>query len=62
MNQEIHPVPAAVPSSPTSTPPPEGPRYAVRKNFVYGEDVAEWTISTSGLPRYRDGDVPDDEG
>ena len=35
---------------------PEGPRYAVRKNFVYGEDVTigEWTISTSGLPRYQD--------
>ncbi|WP_329053262.1 Uma2 family endonuclease [Streptomyces violaceus] len=35
---------------------PEGPRYAVRKNFVYGEDVTigEWTISTSGLPLYQD--------
>lgn len=35
---------------------PEGPRYAVRKNFVYGEDVTigEWTIPTSGLPRYQD--------
>lgn len=35
---------------------PGGPRYAVRKNFVYGEDVTigEWTISTSGLPRYQD--------
>ncbi|QHC20663.1 Uma2 family endonuclease [Streptomyces sp. GS7] len=35
-------------------PTPEGPRYATRKDFVYGEDVtvAEWTISTDGLPRY----------
>ncbi|MFE5603795.1 Uma2 family endonuclease [Streptomyces coelicoflavus] len=34
---------------------PDGPRYAVRKDFVYGEDVtiAEWTISTTGLPRYQ---------
>ncbi|MEU7635566.1 Uma2 family endonuclease [Streptomyces sp. NPDC039016] len=33
---------------------PDGPRYATRKDFVYGEDVtvAEWTISTDGLPRY----------
>ncbi|MER7514870.1 Uma2 family endonuclease [Streptomyces sp. NPDC126499] len=33
---------------------PEGPRYATRKDFFYGEDVtiAEWTISTDGLPRY----------
>ena len=33
---------------------PEGPRYATRKDFVYGEDVtiADWTISTEGLPRY----------
>ncbi|MFD7920666.1 Uma2 family endonuclease [Streptomyces sp. NPDC059740] len=33
---------------------PEGPRYAIRKDFVYGEDVAigEWTISTTDLPRY----------
>ncbi|MFF5446835.1 Uma2 family endonuclease [Streptomyces sp. NPDC012888] len=33
---------------------PEGPRYATRKDFVYGEDVtiAGWTISTEGLPRY----------
>ncbi|WP_189546916.1 Uma2 family endonuclease [Streptomyces gelaticus] len=33
---------------------PEGPRYAIRKDFVYGEDVTigEWTISTDGLPRY----------
>ncbi|WP_372449256.1 Uma2 family endonuclease [Streptomyces montanisoli] len=33
---------------------PEGPRYATRKDFVYGEDVtiAAWTISTDGLPRY----------
>jgi hypothetical protein len=35
---------------------PDGPRYATRKDFVYGEDVtiAEWTISTAGLPRYAD--------
>lgn len=34
---------------------PEGPRYATRKDFVYGEDVtiAEWTISTRNLPCYR---------
>lgn len=33
---------------------PNGPRYAARKDFVYGEDVtiAEWTISTENLPRY----------
>ncbi|MGW7226164.1 Uma2 family endonuclease [Streptomyces cyaneofuscatus] len=33
---------------------PGGPRYAARKDFLYGEDVtiAEWTISTDGLPRY----------
>ncbi|MFZ4151334.1 Uma2 family endonuclease [Streptomyces pseudogriseolus] len=35
---------------------PDGPRYATRKDFVYGEDVTigEWTIPTEGLPRYRD--------
>jgi Uma2 family endonuclease len=35
-------------------PTPEGPRYAIRKDFVYGEDVTigEWTISTEALPRY----------
>ncbi|MFK4066142.1 Uma2 family endonuclease [Streptomyces sp. NPDC029674] len=34
---------------------PDGPRYATRKDFLYGEDVtiAEWTISTEGLPRYE---------
>ncbi|MEU3253095.1 Uma2 family endonuclease [Streptomyces sp. NPDC006997] len=34
---------------------PDGPRYATRKEFVYGEDVtiADWTISTDGLPRYE---------
>ncbi|WLW52556.1 Uma2 family endonuclease [Streptomyces sp. YU58] len=34
---------------------PEGPRYATRKDFVYGEDVTigDWTISTDGLPRYQ---------
>lgn len=33
---------------------PHGPRYATRKDFVYGEDVtiAEWTIPTVGLPLY----------
>lgn len=33
---------------------PDGPRYATRKDFLYGEDVTigEWTISTEGLPRY----------
>ncbi|MFE7039232.1 Uma2 family endonuclease [Streptomyces atratus] len=33
---------------------PEGPRYAIRKDFVYGEDVTigEWTIATDGLPLY----------
>ena len=37
---------------------PDGPRYATRKDFVYGEDVtiADWTIPTTGLPRYRDED------
>ncbi|MFJ8489744.1 hypothetical protein ACIRBZ_15445 [Streptomyces sp. NPDC094038] len=35
-------------------PTPDGPRYATRKDFVYGEDVTigEWTIATDGLPRY----------
>ncbi|MEU3291998.1 Uma2 family endonuclease [Streptomyces longwoodensis] len=34
---------------------PAGPRYATRKDFVYGEDVtiADWTISTQDLPRYE---------
>ncbi|MBM7168154.1 Uma2 family endonuclease [Streptomyces sp. G44] len=34
---------------------PDGPRYATRKDFVYGEDVtiAQWTISTADLPRYQ---------
>ncbi|MCL6292079.1 Uma2 family endonuclease [Streptomyces sp. 43Y-GA-1] len=33
---------------------PEGPRYATRKDFLYGEDVTigEWTISTDDLRRY----------
>ncbi|MFF0713186.1 Uma2 family endonuclease [Streptomyces bauhiniae] len=37
-------------------PTPAGPRYATRKDFVYGEEVtiAEWTIPTDGLPRYAD--------
>lgn len=35
-------------------PTPSGPRYATRKDFVYGEDITigEWTISTENLPRY----------
>ncbi|UUS31397.1 Uma2 family endonuclease [Streptomyces changanensis] len=35
---------------------PSGPRYATRKEFVYGEDVTigEWTIPTTDLPRYAD--------
>ncbi|MFI6338318.1 Uma2 family endonuclease [Streptomyces sp. NPDC050535] len=35
---------------------PDGPRYATRKDFVYGEDVTigDWTISTEDLPRYSD--------
>ncbi|MER6069774.1 Uma2 family endonuclease [Streptomyces sp. NPDC001817] len=37
-------------------PTPDGPRYATRKDFVYGEDItiADWTIPTDGLPRYGD--------
>jgi len=37
-------------------PTPEGPRYATRKDFVYGEDVTigDWTISTDNLPLYQD--------
>ncbi|MFF7950463.1 Uma2 family endonuclease [Streptomyces griseorubiginosus] len=37
-------------------PTPDGPRYATRKDFVYGEDVtiSDWTISTDDLPRYQD--------
>jgi hypothetical protein len=36
-------------------PTPNGPRYATRTDFVYGEDVTigAWTISTAALPRYR---------
>ncbi|MFI1303548.1 Uma2 family endonuclease [Streptomyces sioyaensis] len=35
-------------------PTPSGPRYATRKEFVYGEDVTigEWTITTRDLPLY----------
>ncbi|MET7325083.1 Uma2 family endonuclease [Streptomyces sp. NPDC005549] len=35
---------------------PDGPRYATRKDFVYGEDVtiADWTISTQNLPLYQE--------
>ncbi|MFC8675551.1 Uma2 family endonuclease [Streptomyces griseorubiginosus] len=37
-------------------PTPDGPRYATRKDFVYGEAVTigDWTISTDDLPRYQD--------
>ncbi|WP_121748097.1 Uma2 family endonuclease [Streptomyces sp. E2N166] len=37
---------------------PDGPRYATRKDFVYGEDVtiADWTIPTQNLPLYRSED------
>ncbi|MFF8387672.1 Uma2 family endonuclease [Streptomyces kanasensis] len=37
-------------------PTPSGPRYATRKEFLYGEDVTigEWTIPTTDLPRYAD--------
>lgn len=40
---------------------PEGPRYATRKDFVYGEDVTigDWTISTQNLPRYEKRTAPD---
>ncbi|MFG2376056.1 Uma2 family endonuclease [Streptomyces sp. NPDC048504] len=40
---------------------PDGPRYATRKDFVYGEDVtiAEWTISTEGLPLYAASGSPE---
>ncbi|UYQ62470.1 Uma2 family endonuclease [Streptomyces peucetius] len=33
---------------------PSGPRYATRKEFVYGEDVTigDWAIATTDLPRY----------
>ncbi|MFB7653815.1 MULTISPECIES: Uma2 family endonuclease [unclassified Streptomyces] len=39
-------------------PTPDGPRYATRKDFVYGEDVAiaDWTISTQNLPLYQSED------
>jgi Uma2 family endonuclease len=41
-------------------PTPDGPRYATRKDFVYGEDVtiADWTIATDGLPLYRNSGAP----
>ncbi|WP_282700732.1 Uma2 family endonuclease [Streptomyces sp. CC219B] len=37
-------------------PTPDGPRYATRKDFVYGEDVTigDWTISTEDLPLYQE--------
>ncbi|MPY63026.1 Uma2 family endonuclease [Streptomyces spongiae] len=40
-------------------PTPDGPRYATRKDFLYGEDVtiADWTISTEKLPRYPEKDA-----
>ncbi|MEY9992256.1 Uma2 family endonuclease [Streptomyces sp. V4I8] len=43
---------------------PAGPRYATRKDFVYGEDVtiADWTISTENLPRYKAEDAGDTGG
>lgn len=43
---------------------PTGPRYATRKDFVYGEDVtiADWTISTENLPRYKAEDAGDTGG
>jgi Uma2 family endonuclease len=43
---------------------PAGPRYATRKDFVYGEDVtiANWTISTENLPRYKAEDAADADG
>ncbi|MFE7271336.1 Uma2 family endonuclease [Streptomyces sp. NPDC057623] len=43
---------------------PTGPRYATRKDFVYGEDVtiADWTISTENLPRYKAEDAGDAGG
>ncbi|MER5210053.1 hypothetical protein ABT063_05555 [Streptomyces sp. NPDC002838] len=42
----------------------DGPRYATRKDFVYGEDVtiAQWTISTEDLPRYKGEDEADGQG
>lgn len=35
---------------------PSGPRYATRREFVYGEKVTlgDWTIPTEGLPLYAD--------
>jgi Uma2 family endonuclease len=43
---------------------PDGPRYATRKDFVYGEDVTigDWTISTADLPRYRSTGAQDPRG
>ncbi|WP_221353054.1 Uma2 family endonuclease [Streptomyces beigongshangae] len=43
---------------------PDGPRYATRKDFLYGEDVtiAEWAIPTAGLPRYEDRRRPTSDG
>ncbi|WP_435862303.1 Uma2 family endonuclease [Streptomyces phaeochromogenes] len=43
---------------------PSGPRYATRKDFVYGEDVTlgDWTMSTENLPRYADKEKVKPEG
>jgi Uma2 family endonuclease len=43
---------------------PDGPRYATRKDFVYGEDVTigDWTISTDGLPLYKEKSGTESEG
>ncbi|MFI7403610.1 Uma2 family endonuclease [Streptomyces sp. NPDC049541] len=43
---------------------PDGPRYATRKDFVYGEDVTigDWTIPTDGLPLYKDRTGTESEG
>ncbi|WP_432000373.1 Uma2 family endonuclease [Streptomyces sioyaensis] len=37
-------------------PTPSGPRYATRKEFVYGEDVTigEWMITTRDMPLYAE--------
>ncbi|ARP71593.1 Uma2 family endonuclease [Streptomyces pluripotens] len=37
-------------------PTPAGPRYAPRKDFVYGEDVTigDWTVPTQNLPLHGD--------
>ncbi|KIE27488.1 hypothetical protein LK08_07575 [Streptomyces sp. MUSC 125] len=37
-------------------PTPAGPRYATRKDFVYGKDVTigDWTVPTQNLPLHGD--------